>query len=48
MFEMLFIRDLKPTLNKQKYSIAQSCFKIFVYMASLCDVIVSISFFLFY
>ena len=26
MFEMLFIRDLKPTLNKQKYSI---CSKLF-------------------
>ena len=32
MFEILFIRDLKPTLNKQKDLIR--CFKYFVHIAS--------------
>ena len=34
MFEMLFIRDLKPTLNKQKDSISSKVFKYFVHIVS--------------
>ena len=32
MFVMLFIRDLKPTLNKQKDSISSKVFKYFVHI----------------
>ena len=34
MFEMLFIRELKPTLNKQKDSISSKVFKYFVHIVS--------------
>ena len=50
MFETLFIRILKPALNKQRDPIylALSCFNFFyIYIASLGDFIVSVSFFIF-
>ena len=34
MFEMLFIRDLKLTLNKQKIQLPRKCFEYFVHIAS--------------
>ena len=42
MFEVLFIRDLKPTLNKQKDSISSKLFQNnFFRIASLHDFIIS-------
>ena len=46
MFETLFIRDLKPALNKQRDSIylALSCFNFFYIYKSLRFVILSFLF----